>query len=76
MLNGYSNPFRLDHNAHGGGILLDVWEDITLNFLLKKENLMESFFVEKNLRNKKKWLISVSYNSKKNLFIKPYCSIK
>ena len=28
LLNGYSTPFRLDHNAHGGGILLYAREDI------------------------------------------------
>ena len=29
-----------------------------------EENLIEGFFVEINLRNKKKWLLSCSYNPK------------
>ena len=61
LLNGYSTPFRLDCNAHGRGILLYVREDI----LHVEENPIESFFVEINLRNKIKWLISCSYNLKK-----------
>ena len=54
LLNGYLTPFRLDRNAHGGGILLYVREDIPPKLLLVQENLIEGFFVEINLRNKKK----------------------
>ena len=57
LLNGYSTPFRLDRNAHGGGILLYVREDIPSKLLRQEENLVESFFVKINLRkseNKKK----------------------
>ena len=54
LLNGYRTPFRLDRNAHGGGILLYVREDLPLKLLLVEENLIEGFFVEINLRNKKK----------------------
>ena len=43
LLNSYSTPFRLDRNAHGGGILLYVWEDIPSKLLLVKENLIEGF---------------------------------
>ena len=52
LLNGYSTPFRLDRNAHG-------------KLLLVEGNLIEGFFVAINLRNKKKWLLSCSYNPKK-----------
>ena len=53
LLNGYSIPFRLDCNAHGGGILLYVREDIPSKRLLVEENPIEDlFFVEINLRNK------------------------
>ena len=52
LLNGYSTPFRLDHNAHGGGILLYIREDIISKLLLMEENPIEGFFVEINLRNK------------------------
>ena len=57
LLNGCSTPFRLDRNAHGGGILLYVREDIPSKLLRQEENLVESFFVKINLRkseNKKK----------------------
>ena len=43
LLNSYSTPFRLDRNAHGGDILLNVWEDISLKLLLVEENLIEGF---------------------------------
>ena len=67
LLNGYSTPFRLDRNAHGGGILLYVREDIPSKLLLVEKNLIENlvFFMEINFRNKKKWLLSCSYNPKK-----------
>ena len=53
LLNGYSTHFRLDRNAHGGGILLYVRKDIPSKLLLVEENLIEGFFVAINLRNKK-----------------------
>ena len=53
LLNGYSTPFSLDRNAHGGGILLYVREDIPSKLLLVEENLIKGFFVEINLQNKK-----------------------
>ena len=61
----YSTPFRLDGNAHGGGILLYAQEDIPSKLLLVEKNLIEGFFVGINLQNKKKWLLSCSYNPKK-----------
>ena len=67
LLNSYSTPFRLDRNAHGGGILLYFREGIPWKLLLVEENPIEGFFVGINLRNKKKWLISSSYNCKKLL---------
>ena len=62
---GCSTPFRLDRNAHGGGILLYVREDIPSKLLPVEKNLIEGFLVEINLRNKKKWQLSCSYNPKK-----------
>ena len=56
---------RLDRYAHGGGILLYVREDIPPKLLLVEGNLIEGFFVEINLQNKKTWLIRRSYNPKK-----------
>ena len=54
LLSGYSTPFRLDRDGHGGGIILYVREDMPLKLLLVEENPIEGFFVEINLRNKKK----------------------
>ena len=68
LLNGCSTPLRLDRNAHGGGILLYVSEHIPLKLLLAEENLIEGFFVEINLQNKKKWPLNCSYNAKKLLY--------
>ena len=77
MLDGHIIPLILDYNAHAGGIPpLYVREDIPSNILLVEENPTKGFFVNVNLRNKKKCLIRCSYNSKKNFFIKPHCSIK
>ena len=53
LLNDDSTPFWLDWNAHGGGILLYVWEDIPSKLLLVEENLIEGFYVEINLWNRK-----------------------
>ena len=65
LLSGYSTPFQLDYNVYGRGILLYVREDIPSKLLLAEENPIEDFFVEINLRNKKKWLKSCFHNPKK-----------
>ena len=36
LLNVYSTSFRLDCNTHGGGIVFNVWEDISSKLLLVK----------------------------------------
>ena len=43
LLNGYSTPFRLDRNAHGRGILLNVGEDIPSKLLLMEKILLKAF---------------------------------
>ena len=65
FMNGFSSPHRLDRNCNGGGILLYIREDIPSKLLSIERDLTEAFFVEINLHNKKKWLISCSYNPKK-----------
>ena len=67
-MQGYSTQFRLDRNSHGGGILLYVREDIPAKLInnINFDNYIEAMFIEINLR-KKKWLLSVSYNSHKAL---------
>ena len=59
---GYSVPFHFDGNS--GGILLYIRDDIPSK-LLSTNKLIDGFFVEINLRKKKKWLLSCSYNSTK-----------
>ena len=41
LLNGYSAPFQLDRNAHGGGILLYVRKIFLQNFYLWKKILLK-----------------------------------
>ena len=53
LMDGYRDPFRLDRNENGGGILLYVREDIPSKLLSFSSNI-EGFFVEINLSNKKK----------------------
>ena len=49
LIDGFSQPYRIDRNSSGGGIMLYVREDIPSN-LLKVEPLpMEGFYVELKL---------------------------
>ena len=64
---GYSTPYRLDRTSKGGGWLLYVRDDIPSKQIKSKfiENeAFELFFVESNLRKKKR-LFCCSYNPKK-----------
>ena len=56
-MQGYSNPFRLDRNSHGVGLLLYVREDVPAKLINNRnfDNDIEAMFIEINLR-KKKWL--------------------
>ena len=65
VIDGFSAPYRLDHNCLGGGLILLVKEDIPSNLLTIEEKTTESFCVELNLRNSK-WLVNCSYNPHKN----------
>ena len=67
MLNGFSAPFHLDRNDKGGSIILYIREDIPSRLVSTESSQAEGFFVEINLRNKKKWLLCCSYNPKKDL---------
>ena len=61
QMKGFSDPFRVYRNPHGGGILFYAREDIPVK-LLSVENLpTECFFIEINLR-KRKWLVCCLYN--------------
>ena len=65
FMKGFSSPHRLDRNCNGGGILLYIREDIPSKPLSIERDLTEAFFVEINVHNKKKSLISCSYNPKR-----------
>ena len=55
ILNGYSEPYRLDRNRDGGGVLIYVREDIPSKLLNKHDftKNVEGMFVEINLRKAK-----------------------
>ena len=55
LIKGFSDPFRIDQNVHGGGILLYVREDVPTKLLSIQPIPSECFFTELNLR-KRKWL--------------------
>ena len=59
LLDGYTATFRSDRDGNGDGILLFIREDIPSK-LLPMNNDIEGFFVQINLRNEKKWLLSCS----------------
>ena len=67
MTNGFSAPFRLDRNDKGGGIILYIREDIQSRIVSTESSQVEGFFVEINLRNKKKLLVCCYYNPKNDL---------
>ena len=66
LLPGYTEPYRIDRNCHGGGILLYIRCDIPSKEIPNSRlpSPSEGFSVEINLR-KKKWLISCSYTPNK-----------
>ena len=62
-MEGYSEPYQMDRNRKGGGVLIFVREDIPSK-RLNRHNFpvdMEGIFLEINLR-KKKWLLFGSYH--------------
>ena len=63
-LKDFSNPYRLDRNPHGGGILDYVRDNIPSNLveLDQKFENFEGFFIELELSKKSKWLLSYSDN--------------
>ena len=63
IIDGYSKPYRLDRNSHGGGIIIYVREDIPSKELKKHSfpDDIEGIFIEINLR-KTKLLIFGTYH--------------
>ena len=66
-LKDFPNPYRLDINSHGGGILVYVRDDIPSNLVNLDQKLenFEGLFIELELSKKNKWLLSYSYNPHK-----------
>ena len=64
-LKDFSNPYRLDRNCHGGGILVYVRDNIPSNLVKLDQNFdsFEGFFIALELSKKK--LLSYSYNPHK-----------
>ena len=63
MIQGFSEPYRIDRNRYGGGVMIYIREDIPSR-LLKKHNFpvdIEGMFIEINLR-KTKWVHFGSYH--------------
>ena len=60
LIKGFGDPFRIDRNANGGGILFYVREDIPAK-PLSVETLPRKVFLLKLIYGKK-WLFSCSYN--------------
>ena len=61
FVKGFTEPYRLDRNRNGGGIMIYIREDIPSKILTNANMNIEALFVELNVR-KKKWLICGSYN--------------
>ena len=55
LIEGYSKPYRLDRNRHGGGVIIYVREDIPSKLLNKHKftKNIEGLFIEINLRKTK-----------------------
>ena len=64
-IDGFTTPYRVDRDCHGGGILLYIRQDIPSKLLinLKISKNLEGVFVELNFCQKK-WLACCSYNSR------------
>ena len=60
-IEGFTPSYRLGRNCHASGILVYVREDIPSK-LTETNSLVESIFIELNLR-KKKWPVNCSYNT-------------
>ena len=62
QIHGYSEPYRLDKNGNGGGILVFIREDIPTK-LIDSQMKKKGFSIELNLE-RKKWLLCCCYNPK------------
>ena len=65
LVEGYSKPYRIDHNCQGGGIMLYVRADIPSKLLPTELLSIGKFHVEMNLQ-KKKWMLCCFCNPNRN----------
>ena len=72
MIKGYSEPYRLDRNRNGGGVLIYIREDIPSKNLISHTlpSDIEGLFIELNLRNSK-WLLFGTYHPPSQVFLSP-----
>ena len=65
-IDGYSNPFRLDRNCYGGGIMMFILDYLPCKKLeaCSLPGNVEAMFIEITVRNTK-WLILSGYNPRK-----------
>ena len=67
LIKGFSTPFRLDRNSHGGGVLLYFREDNTFETSIYRKKWYRRFLRRSKPKSKKKWLLICSYNLHKAL---------
>ena len=65
LINGYSEPYRLDRTINGGGLLFYVRNDITTKRLPLNTPGIECILTEITL-SKTKWLAIGFYNPKES----------
>ena len=59
-IKGFTPPYRLDRNCHGGGLV--YVRDYIPSKLIEMKSSVESISIELKLR-KKNWLVNCSYNA-------------
>ena len=67
LIEGFGIPFRVDRNAHGGGLIVYIREEIPCKEL-NRRNLpkdIEGIFIELNI-NRNKWFLMGGYNPSKD----------
>ena len=69
VIQGYSDPHRLDRTANGGGLLLYLRSDISAKPLPLIDSIIECIILEVTT-SKKKWLLFGTYNPSKSLISK------
>ena len=64
LVKGFGEPFRLDRNINGGGLMIYIRHDIPSSVLLKHvfPSDIEGLYIELNFR-KCKWLLLGTYTS-------------